>query len=109
MIGEHNSMNFYKWKKNDILYVNRLGILEPFKSKISIPNLILVPLLAFDKKKNRLGYGKGFYDKFLNRYNTVGNKILTVGVAFSFQKYNNLPVNAKDYKLDYVMTEKGMI
>ncbi len=109
VIGEHNSMNFYKWKKNDILYVNRLGILEPFKSKISIPNLILVPLLAFDKKKNRLGYGKGFYDKFLNRYNKVGNKILTVGVAFSFQKYNNLPVNTKDYKLDYVMTEKGII
>ena len=67
----------------------------------------MVPLLAFDKK-NRLGYGKGFYDKF--QIDIIhGNKILTVGVAFSFQKYNNLPVNAKDYKLDYVMTEKGMI
>ena len=69
----------------------------------------MVPLLAFDKQKNRIGYGKGFYDKYLNRFLKINRNILTVGVAFSFQKYHKLPVNKKDFKLDYIITEKGMI
>ena len=69
----------------------------------------MVPLLAFDETKNRVGYGKGFYDKYLNKYLKSKKKILTVGVAFSFQKYNKLPVNDNDFKLDYVITEKGII
>ena len=51
IIGENYSMNFYQWKKNDILQINKYGIPEPMKSKIIIPDVILVPLLAFDKKK----------------------------------------------------------
>ena len=65
IVEKTNSMNFYKWKKNDILYVNKYGILEPSNpGKIVTPNVVLVPLISFDKNKNRLGYGKGFYDKF---------------------------------------------
>ena len=55
----------------------------------------MVPLLAFDEYKNRLGYGKGFYDKYLNRYLRNNKKIITVGVAFSFQKYHKLPTTIK--------------
>ena len=83
-------------------------MLEPIKSKQIIPNIMLVPLLTFDKKKFRLGYGKGFYDRYLNKYLRTFKNILTVGVAFSFQKYNKLPINDKDVKLDYILTEKGM-
>ena len=83
-------------------------MLEPIKSKQIIPNIMLVPLLTFDKKKFRLGYGKGFYDRYLNKYLRKFKNILTVGVAFSFQKYNKLPINDKDVKLDYILTEKGM-
>ena len=97
-------MNFYKWKKNDILFVNEYGFLEPFKSKKVTPDALIVPLLAFDKFKNRLGYGKGYYDKFLNEQ----KKILSIGVAFSFQKYHKLPVNIRDHKLDFIITEKGI-
>ena len=57
-------------------------------------------------QKNRLGYGKGFYDKYLNKYIRRYKKILTIGVAFSFQKHHNLPVNKYDAKLDYILTEK---
>ena len=108
IIGENNSMNFFQWKKNEVLQVNKFGMLEPIKSKLSIPNIMLVPLLAFDKNKNRLGYGKGFYDRYLNKYLNNVKNILTVGVAFSFQKYHNLPANNKDVKLDYILTEKGI-
>ena len=61
-------MKFYPWKKNDVLTVNKFGILEPIKDKAKIPNIILVPMLAFDKDKFRLGYGKGYYDRYLNKY-----------------------------------------
>ena len=102
-------MSFYKWKKKGILCLNKFGILEPLKSNKIVPAVILIPLLAYDKNKNRIGYGKGFYDKFLKKYLRTFNKILTVGVAFSFQKYNNLPVNNNDVKLDFVITKKGII
>ena len=109
IIEKNNSMNFFKWEKNEILFLNKFGVPEPIKTKKIVPNFILVPLLAFDKNKNRIGYGKGFYDKYLNKHIQLNKKIVTIGVAFSFQKYHNLPVNKNDYKLDYIITEKGII
>jgi len=89
--------------------VNKFGMLEPsLKNKFVVPNLMLIPLLAFDNNNNRLGYGKGFYDRFLNKFLKVKKKITTIGVAFSFQKYNKLPVTNLDIKLDYILTEKGL-
>ena len=108
IILKNNSMEFYKWKHNEILYVNKYGIPEPTKTIKMIPSVILIPLLAFDQNKNRLGYGKGYYDKYLNKYIKTHKNILTVGVAFSFQKYHKLPTNKKDFKLNYIITEKGI-
>ena len=108
IIEKNNLMNFFPWKKNDTLLVNKYGMLEPIKSKQNIPDIMLVPLLAFDKEKYRLGYGKGFYDQYLNKYLKKFKNILTIGVAFSFQKYHKLPVNNKDVKLNYILTEKGI-
>ena len=99
-------MKFYKWKKNEVLLINKYGILEPVETKETIPSIVLLPLLAYDKNKNRIGYGKGFYDKFLNKFLKTRKKILTIGVAFSFQKHHKLPNNNKDYKLNYIITEK---
>ena len=108
VIKENNSMNFFLWKKNEALKVNKYGMLEPFKLKQNVPNVMLIPLLAFDKDKYRLGYGKGFYDRYLNKYLKKYKNILIVGVAFSFQKYNKLPIDNKDVKLNFILTEKGI-
>ena len=99
-------MQFYRWNYKDVLKVNKYGMLEPYtySSKPVIPNVVLIPLLAYDNKKNRLGYGKGFYDRYLKKY----KNILKIGVAFSFQKYNKLPVFNNDVQLNYVLTEKGI-
>ncbi len=108
LINRGNTMNFYKWKYLDPLKINKYGIPEPFKSKkFYKPNIVLLPLLAFDEEKNRLGYGKGYYDKFLTKYLRSNKNVLTIGVAFSFQKYNKLPINKNDVKLNYIFTEKG--
>ncbi len=109
IVEDNKTINFYSWKQTDVLFVNRYGIFEPNKSKIIIPDIVLVPLVAFDRNKNRLGYGKGFYDRYLKKHSKLKKKIVTVGVAFSFQKHHNLPVNKKDFKLDYVITENGLI
>ena len=108
IIEENNLMNFSPWKKNEVLKGNRYGMLEPIKSKQNIPNIMLIPLLAFDKDKYRLGFGKGFYDRYLNKYLKRFKNILTVGVAFSFQKHHKLPINNMDVKLNYILTEKGI-
>ena len=52
--------------------------------------------------------GKGFYDKFLKKNHKNKRKIISIGVAFSFQKYHKLPTNNKDVKLDFILTEKGI-
>ena len=102
-------MDFVEWKYLDPLKVNKFGMLEPsLQGKIVTPNFMLVPLLAFDNKNNRLGYGKGFYDRYLNKFLRVKKNITTIGIAFSFQKYNKLPVSNLDIKLDYILTEKGL-
>ncbi len=108
VVEKNNLMKFYSWKKNDVLTVNEFGILEPIKVKAKIPDVIIVPLLAFDKDKFRLGYGKGYYDRYLNKYIKLYKDIMTVGVAFSFQKHNKLPINKNDIKLNFILTEKGI-
>ena len=108
VIEKNNKMNFFSWKKNHVLLVNKFGILEPQKTKFKIPNLILLPILSYDKNKYRLGYGKGFYDRYLNKHLKKISNILTVGVAFSFQKHHKLPIDKNDVKLDYILTEKGI-
>ena len=105
---KNNLMNFFSWKKNDVLLVNKFGVLEPAKTQIKIPDVMLVPILAFDKNKYRLGYGKGYYDRYLNKYLKQFKNILTVGVAFSFQRHHKLPINQNDVKLDFIITEKGI-
>ncbi len=70
--------------------------------------MALIPLLAFDRQNNRLGYGKGYYDKFLGKYLKKNINIITIGVAFSFHKYDKLPTTQLDIKLDYILTEKGI-
>jgi len=97
-------MNFYSWEKNQALFINQFGMLEPDKTKKKIPNFMLVPMLAFDKHNYRLGYGKGFYDRYLKKF----KNIVTVGVAFSFQRHHKLPRDKNDVKLNYILTEKGI-
>ena len=110
VIKNKNTMVFYNWKKNDTLKVNQFGFLEPLQFKKSnSPDVMLLPLLAFDKFKNRLGYGGGYYDKFLEKFLKLNKKIEIIGVGFSFQNHKKLPTSKKDIKMHQVFTEKGFI
>ncbi len=107
-IKKTSQMEFYKWYINDPLLINKYGIPEPETINRVYPDILFVPLVAFDKKLNRLGYGGGFYDRYIQKISKI-KKIVKVGVAFSFQKLKNIPVNKHDKKLDMIITEKDII
>ncbi len=107
-IGNNNKMNFYQWSFKNPLSINVYGIPEPVSKKKVNPEILLIPLVAFDSKLNRLGYGGGYYDRYISAYQH-NKEIIKVGVGFSFQKIDKLPINKYDKKLDYVITEKNFI
>jgi len=110
-IHEHNQlMEFKKWDLNDALHLNKYGIPQTsIESKTLFPDIFLVPLLAFDKYGNRLGYGSGYYDKYFNMLNKSKKRFKTIGIGFSFQKEDKLKVLRTDFCLDAVFTEKGFL
>ena len=63
-IKKNSQMDFFYWSSQDPLQINKYGIPEPTSDKMVVPNILLVPLVAFDKKNNRIGYGGGFYDRY---------------------------------------------
>lgn len=85
------------------------GVLEPTEREPSALeseiDLALVPLLAVDKKGNRLGYGKGYYDRFFKRLN---KRIFKLGVAFDFQIVDSVPATRDDVRIDAVITQFGL-
>ena len=107
-IKKNFDMDFYSWSFDDPLKINQYGIPEPFLKKLIYPDLLLVPLVAFDKNLNRLGYGGGYYDRVINKLSKKKD-ILKIGLALSFQKINNVPVTKYDKKLDYIVTDKYIL
>ena len=108
-----NSMIFRRYTPNTRMIPNIYNILEPQPRAASIPavrlDVVLLPLVAFDRKGNRLGMGGGFYDRtfdFKRRFNP--RKPVLVGLAHSIQEVDSLPTNDWDVPLDYVVTEKDV-
>ena len=101
-------MDFIQWSSKEPLVINKFGIPEPSNGKIKFPDILLIPLLSFDKKLNRVGYGGGFYDRYIHGIKRK-KKPLLIGLAYSFQKVKSIPITSYDKKLDFVVTEKGII
>ena len=104
-IKKNSQMDFFQWSKNDPLSINKFGIPEPISKVVKYPDVLLVPLLAFDKNFNRIGYGGGFYDRYIKKIRKR-KKVLTIGFAYSFQKFKKVPTNNYDIKLDFIITNK---
>ena len=107
VIKKKNNMDFYEWTFKDPLKVSKKGIPEPHIKKKVFPDIIIVPLVGFDKNKFRLGYGGGFYDRYIAKLSKL-KKVLTIGFAFSFQEIKIIPINNFDQKLDIILTNKGI-
>ncbi len=96
---------FRQWRPGDQLKEGTLNIMEPFSTApLLTPTHLLVPLISFDNRGHRLGYGAGHYDRTLKdlRKQTA---TIAIGIAFEEQHVNELPINKTDERLDIVITE----
>ena len=107
-IKKNFQMDFYKWSFADPLKVNKYGIPEPEIRNIIYPDILLIPLVAFDKNLNRLGYGGGYYDRLIEKLSKK-KKITKIGLALSVQKIKKVPIDVYDQKLDFIVTNKYII
>lgn len=102
-------LDFRAWRPGDALQAAGFGTREPLtEAPLVQPDLLLVPLLAFDSQGYRLGYGGGFYDRSLALLRRTGD-ILAVGLAYAAQQVAAVPREATDQPLDLVVTEAGVV
>ena len=102
---KHLELEHFQLDEHTLLRTNKWGIAEPVAGKTidtSILNIVFIPLLAFDQNGNRVGYGKGFYDRFLRR---CKNDVLKVGLSF-FEAEEQINADPHDISLDYCVTPK---
>lgn len=106
--GLNEPLSFRLWREGDMLEVTAHNVSEPSSSApVGVPDAVLVPLLAFDARGYRLGYGGGYYDRTLMALRRRG-PILVVGVAYAAQEVSSLPSDSHDERLDMIATENGL-
>ena len=85
------------------------GIREPKDDAPEVdPDILIVPLAAFDRRGNRIGYGAGYYDMTINRLRSL-KPVVTVGIAYAAQEVDEVPTTSRDERLDLVLTERDVI
>jgi 5-formyltetrahydrofolate cyclo-ligase len=102
------ALAFHAWNTGDELVTSALGIAEPrADAPLVSPDVLLVPLLAFDARGYRLGYGAGHYDRTLSSL-LARAAVRAIGVAYAGQEVDAIPHGAHDRRLDMVLTEAGV-
>lgn len=110
MQGRGRPLAIHAWAPDDPLIQGRFEVMEPEPSRpLVVPDVVLAPLLAFDRAGGRLGYGAGFYDRTLRALRGSNPALLVIGLAFSRQEVALVPCADYDQRLDAVATEHGLI
>ena len=115
VVGKGRQLRFAPWQSGDEVQANRHGIPEPVAPREWLApfqlDLVLVPLLAFDRRGHRLGHGGGYYDRsfaFLKDQKRPSEPLL-VGIAYDFQELAQIETQAWDVALDYIATDQQLI
>jgi 5-formyltetrahydrofolate cyclo-ligase len=109
MQGALQPLRFHRWSLDDALVQGPFRVMEPAEGEpVSQPDVVLVPLLAFDRSGRRLGYGAGFYDRTLAAFRAERPRLLAMGVAFAGQEVSEVPNGPDDEVLDAVITEEAV-
>jgi len=109
VIARGQPLLFRRWRAEMVLTAGPFGTAHPPESEPAlVPDLVLVPLLAFDHRRHRLGYGAGFYDRTLAALRTAG-PVAAVGIAYGAQQVDAVPIGDHDERLDLILTERGFI
>lgn len=107
IVAKASPLRFREWSPGCKLVEGTFKALVPEEGAWLEPEVVIVPMLAFDARGYRLGYGGGFYDRTLEGLRARG-PVLAVGFAFAAQEMAEVPIDAFDQRLDAVVTEKGV-
>lgn len=100
---------FREWRPGEALVPGSFGLSEPRDELPALdPTALIVPLAAFDRTGQRIGYGRGYYDQAIERLSLNG-PVLTVGIAFSVQEVERVPAEPHDRALDHLVVEDGPV
>lgn len=110
VVNNHSMLEFRTWSPKTPLRRNSHGIEEADirHSEVLLPDLMIVPLIAFDANGNRMGYGSGQFDRTFAELQKSRKAFTAIGVAFDSQREEEIPVDEHDYVLDMVVTEKAV-
>jgi len=114
VVLDEGGMAFRLWRQEQFLQANRYGIPEPRPGTATCPvralDILFVPLVAFDRRGNRLGMGGGYYDRLLAfRARQPWARPLLAGLAYDFQQAGDLAPNPWDIPLDVIVTNSGIV
>lgn len=106
--GREAALTFHRWTPETTMVKDSFGVPVPHGTEEVIPTTLVVPMLAFDTRGHRLGYGAGHYDRTLAELRQTGT-VLAIGFAFEAQRADNpLPIEPTDQPLEMVVTEAGV-
>jgi 5-formyltetrahydrofolate cyclo-ligase len=109
MTGRNHALVFRRWRPGEPLVEVEFGLKQPAAGAPEVqPDLIFVPLVAFDRRGHRLGYGAGFYDRTLAGLRATGRATM-IGIAYAVQELPEIPAEDHDQRLDYVLTDREWI
>lgn len=108
IVGRGQPLRFSKWETDAALKEGPFGVMVPAEESYFDPEILIVPLIAFDASGGRLGYGGGFYDRTLEGLRRA-RATLAIGFAYDAQQTDNLPLEATDQPLDMLVTETRVL
>ncbi|SMY08554.1 5-formyltetrahydrofolate cyclo-ligase [Flavimaricola marinus] len=108
IMGKGQPLQFRAWSPGCAMEAGAFGAQIPAAGEWVTPQILIVPLVAFDRRGGRLGYGGGFYDRTLQKLRADG-PVLAIGFAFAAQEADQLPLEPTDQPLDMVVTEREVI
>jgi 5-formyltetrahydrofolate cyclo-ligase len=108
IMGAGQPLQFRLWEPDCEMIAGEFGAQVPASGAWMIPQIVIVPLVAFNRSGGRLGYGGGFYDRTLEKLRAA-KPTLAIGFAYTAQEDENLPLEATDQPLDLIVTEQGVI
>ncbi|HSF63522.1 MAG TPA: 5-formyltetrahydrofolate cyclo-ligase [Paracoccaceae bacterium] len=108
IMGKAQPLRFREWTPGCAMVAGEFGALIPAEGGWIEPEVLIVPLLAWDRRGYRLGYGGGFYDRTLEGLRAKGPR-LAIGFAFAAQEMAEVPIDATDQRLDMIVTEAGVL
>lgn len=110
VVGKRESLLFRRWSPQAELVKGLYGTEQPDEKYETVePNVLFLPLLAFDRQGGRLGYGGGFYDRTVHELRAKNPEVIVVGTGFSAQEIDEVPVEDTDEKMDWILTESELI